>query len=43
MDNLARIPPAGAPHRRTFAWTETSFWEAAKRFFRVEEKRGPLL
>lgn len=45
LDDLARIPAAGSNsyHRRTNAWTEGSFWEAAKRFFRVSEKRGPLL
>lgn len=45
LDDLARIPSAGSNsyHRRTNAWTERSFWEAAKRFFRVKEKQGPLL
>jgi hypothetical protein len=43
LDNLARIPPASSMHRRTSAWTEGTFWEAAKRFFRVEEKKGSLI
>lgn len=42
MDNLARIPEAGARHRRQNAWTETTFWDAAKLFFGVEFKNGPL-
>jgi hypothetical protein len=42
LDNLLRIPKAGTFHRRTNAWTETTFWEAAKRFFRLEEEKGPL-
>lgn len=45
LDDLARFPAAGSGsyHRRNNAWTEVGFWEAAKRFFRVDEKRGPLL
>ena len=42
LDNLIRIPPIGAMHRRSNAWTETTFWEAAKRFFRVREEQGVL-
>lgn len=42
IDNLSRFPSANAPHRRTNAWTENTFWEAAKRFFRVEDQKGPL-
>jgi hypothetical protein len=42
LDNLARIPPIGVRHRRTNAWTETTFWEAAKRFFCVREEQGVL-
>lgn len=43
IDNLPRRPPAESFHRRTSAWTENTFWEAARRFFRVEERKGPLL
>ena len=45
LDDLVRIPAAGNSiyHRRKNAWSENSFWEAAKRFFRVQEKTGPLL
>ena len=43
LDNLVRTPPAGSRHRRTNAWTETTFWEAAKRFFRVREEQGVLV
>jgi hypothetical protein len=43
LDNLARLPPAGNMHRRKHAWTEGTFWEAAKRFFRVEEQKGTLI
>lgn len=43
LDNLARFPSNDQPHRRTQAWTENTFWEAAKSFFRIEEPRGPLI
>jgi len=43
VDNLPRRPPAQSFHRRTSAWTDTTFWEAARRFFRVDERKGPLL
>ncbi|HVJ41455.1 MAG TPA: hypothetical protein VM639_08155 [Dongiaceae bacterium] len=43
LDGLARIPRTGRVHRRKAAWTENSFLEAAKRFFRIEEKKGGLL
>lgn len=43
LDNLARIPKADAVHRRTSKWTEKTFWEAAKRFFRIEEQKGTLI
>jgi hypothetical protein len=42
MDNLARIPPADRPHRRTNAWTLASFWAASLQFFRVKPDLGPL-
>jgi hypothetical protein len=42
LDNLVRCPPANAVHRRTNAWTENTFWEAARSFFRVIENFGPL-
>ena len=45
LDDLIRVPQVGpgAYHRRNSAWTEGSFWEAAKRFFRIQERKGPLL
>jgi hypothetical protein len=43
IDNLPRRPAARGGHRRIGAWTENSFWEAARRFFRVRERGGPLL
>lgn len=43
LDGLGRRPSAGARHRRLQAWTESAFWEAAKRFFRIEEQKGPLI
>lgn len=45
LDDLVRVPAAGSRsyHRRTNAWTENSFWENAKAFFRVVESKGPLL
>lgn len=42
MDGLVRAPSVGEHHRRTNAWTETTFWEAAKRFFRVMDDDLPL-
>lgn len=45
LDDLIRFPSAapGSYHRRNNAWTEGAFWECAKRFFRVREKKGALL
>lgn len=45
LDDLIRVPQAGpeAYHRRNNAWTEGSFWEAAKRHFRVQEIKGSLV
>jgi len=43
IENLPRRPSARAYHRHTYAWTENTFWEAARRFFRVRERKGPLL
>jgi hypothetical protein len=43
IDNLSRRPSAQSFRRRTTAWTANTFWEAARRFFRVEERKGPLL
>jgi hypothetical protein len=42
LDNLVRIPPAAQKHRRLNAWTEGTFWEAAKQFFRMGESPLPL-
>lgn len=42
LDNLVRCPPADHVHRRTNAWTESTFWDAARSFFRVRDDFGPL-
>lgn len=42
MNNLVRCPPAEKFHRRTNAWTENTFWEAALSFFSVKPDFGPL-
>jgi hypothetical protein len=42
IDGLGRIPSAKSCHRRSTAWTETSFWEAAKQFFHIEHRTGVL-
>jgi hypothetical protein len=42
LGGLDRFPKNGSHHRRTTSWTETTFWEAAKRFYRVAVKNGPL-
>lgn len=43
LDKLGRIPAATERHRRIPVWTEAGFWEAAKRFFRIQEQKGPLI
>jgi hypothetical protein len=43
LDNLPRRPSARGFHRRMSAWTEATFWDAARRFFRVQERKGPPL
>jgi hypothetical protein len=40
LDSLVRFPKAGALHRRTNAWTEQTFWDATRRFFRVKYDDG---
>lgn len=42
MDGLARIPPANRPHRRTAAFSVSTFWNEARRFFGIETDDGPL-
>lgn len=42
LNDLARIPDVSKPHRRTNAWTEITFWDAAKRFFRIAHAPLPL-
>jgi hypothetical protein len=38
MDNLLRIPPVDKHRQRAIkAWTEASFWDAARSFFRVQD------
>ena len=41
--NLSRFPDGGRFHRRTHFWTPVTFWEAAKRFFRIAEQKGSLI
>ena len=43
MDNLSRTPKAQNDHRRINSWTESGFWEASKRFFRISDPKGTLL
>jgi hypothetical protein len=45
IDGLLRIPNAASDshHRRVSSWTENSFWEASKRFFRARDREGELL
>jgi hypothetical protein len=43
INNLVRIPDSTKNHRRASSWTESGFWEAAKKFFRIYEERGDLL
>lgn len=43
IDSLARIPPPERPHRRKHAWREQTFWEQARRHFRIEHPRGTLI
>jgi hypothetical protein len=40
LNNLSRLPAIGALHRRKFAWTDVTFWEAAKDFFKFETASG---
>lgn len=42
LDNLIRIPDAKQRHRRQAALTETTFWQASMKFFRIEDSVGPL-
>lgn len=42
MNVRGRLPENGKQHRRKLPWTEATFWEAAKRFFRVKVDNGPL-
>lgn len=44
IDGLARVPPATGLHRRkNTTWREQTFWEQARRHFRIEHPKGPLL
>ncbi len=45
LGNLVRIPKSDGKsyHRRTQTLTENAFWDSAKKFFRVRDKRGVLL
>lgn len=39
LDNLVRVPKIGSRHRRVNAWTENSFWEASREFFKISDSR----
>ena len=43
IDGLVRTPSADASHRRVNAWRESTFWEQARRHFRIEHPQGTLL
>jgi hypothetical protein len=43
IDGLARIPAADRRHRRINAWRENTFWEKARKHFRIDHPKGPLL
>lgn len=43
LNGLARAPGGNTFHRRKITWTENSFLEESKRFFRIREKKGELL
>ncbi len=42
MNDLVRVPPVKAAHRRINAQTLSTFWENARRFFRIKDDMGPL-
>lgn len=42
MNLLGRFPNNRHYHRRIMPLTENTFWDAAKRFFRVKVQNGPL-
>lgn len=42
INGLVRIPPASMTHRRQNAWTLSTFWTAAKSFYRIDDQPGPL-
>ena len=42
LDNLARFPDAKSRHRRTAALTASTFWQEARRIFRIHDDLGPL-
>lgn len=42
MNIGGRVPDTGRYHRRSVPWTESTFWEATKMFFRVKVENGPL-
>lgn len=42
MSDLARIPPIGKKHRRVAAFTLSTFWEEARRFYGIMDDNGPL-
>jgi hypothetical protein len=42
MDQLARIPVAGDPHRRIGKWEKSEFFEFALAFYRIGTRSGSL-
>lgn len=43
IDDLPRIPIVAKLHRRVNAWRENTFWEQARRHFRINHPQGSLL
>ena len=42
MGNLIRIPPVNKKHRRIAAFTLSTFWQEARRFYNIVDDNGPL-
>lgn len=43
MDNLIRLPDVGSERQVNIAFRANTFWERAKRHYRISDKKGPLL
>ena len=42
LDDLTRIPPADRRHSRVVPLSVSTFWDEARRFFRIDDDLGPL-